>query len=361
MRQLRALKNDPRAGAVGRAAHEEVKAKLMAAIGHEEHPQVETSPVYYRWYVRNLISRPIAVSVAGVVLMTSGWMTTVSAAADSLPGDTLYTIKLVTERAQLQIASLDRKAVLHTEFAGRRLKEVSELQKTEQESQLVREAVDAYKKELASAQENLVELKQNNQVAAIQTANQVQQRISSLEVTIDNKDAASPVTTEVQAEVKQSTREAEVSAVDLAVDVVQEGESEDETTSKQELEEMFRREVGDLQARQTFDIHRLEAVEKAIVERELNLPKKIVDGSVLDLIRSDIDQAVEVVPSAMNAYTAGDYQSAFDSLRAAEQALLNIEARLADLEIAVMASYETQSEGSTLEQPVTKEEDASGV
>lgn len=361
IQQLKALKNDARAGAVSHSAHSAERAKLLLAIGHEgEQTNVAAvepvSPVYFKWYIRNLVSRPIAISAAGFVLLTSGWMTTVSAAADSLPGDTLYSIKLVTERAQLQLASLDRKAVLHTEFAERRLDEVSALQSQDAvdvDPVLVREAVDAYKSELASANADLAELQNGAEPSTIDAAGDVQERISALEVKIDA--AVNDTTTQVSREVlevQESTRAAGNAAVDVAVEAVEREDvaAPDSEQSRIRLEEVFHRELGTLHARQAFDTHRLSTIKSSMGDyREVLSASNLPTSDQLSVLLRAIDQATEDVPDAMKAFSKDDYRQAFNLLREVDEELLTVEARLAEIEINIITAVSTYQQAQVEE------------
>lgn len=76
------------------------------------------------------------------------------ASQSSLPGETLYPIKLATEKAQtaLNISDDEKEADLHIKFSEKRLNEVDELaKKGKAEPRLIKEAVDNYKKELSEA------------------------------------------------------------------------------------------------------------------------------------------------------------------------------------------------------------------
>jgi hypothetical protein len=68
----------------------------------------------------------IVASVVLVILVAGGG--TVAAASDSLPGETLYPVKLATERVQLAFTFSDvGKAKLHAKFAGRRVEEMARI------------------------------------------------------------------------------------------------------------------------------------------------------------------------------------------------------------------------------------------
>lgn len=76
------------------------------------------------------------------------------ASQSSLPGETLYPVKLATEKAQtvLNVNDNAKEADLHIKFSEKRLYEIDALaQKGEAKLELVREAVDKYKEELSEA------------------------------------------------------------------------------------------------------------------------------------------------------------------------------------------------------------------
>lgn len=336
LKQLEALKDRAEAGGLDRAVHEANKARLLQAIGHEEKAEA-SSPMYYSWMARSFISKPMAVGVTGFLIMTSGWMTTVSASSNSLPGDRLYSVKLIAEKAQLQLASLDRKAVLHTEFAERRLMEATELraQEVEAKPELVRAAMDAYKKELASAQNNLQELKDEKNEAMVATATEVQGKLDSLEVAIDAAAAATD-TVEDSAEVlaaKESSRAVEEVAINAVVEV-HEGEST--AKSEKELNELFRRQLGAIEARGAFDEHRLETIRAAIeANPDVLGPAEAAVGDELKRLSAEIEDALEMVPDAMNAFALDGVRTAFDTLQGADAILLGIESRIAEIEFTI--------------------------
>lgn len=78
-----------------------------------------------------------AANTAMVLLMAlgivfGGSITTVSAALNSVPGDLLYPIKIMTEGAQVRFAGDEAaKVELHVEFATRRVQEIAKINETE--------------------------------------------------------------------------------------------------------------------------------------------------------------------------------------------------------------------------------------
>lgn len=73
------------------------------------------------------MTRAIATPLAVVLLMFGTWMggsSLVSASRNTLPGETLYNVKLLSERVSLQFASGTEKTERRLEIAGRRLDEM---------------------------------------------------------------------------------------------------------------------------------------------------------------------------------------------------------------------------------------------
>lgn len=344
LKQLKRLKHDPRVAVVDAKAVAKSWEQIAEAIGAADE-SVQTLPSlpemyfeYARWNASKYFSKPVAAGVFGVVVAASGWMTTVNA-ADSLPGERLYSVKMITEKTQLKLASLDRKAVLHTEFAGRRLQEASDLQEGDQEGDsatLVHGAIEAYKQEVASAGESLRQLKDEGGETALATATSVQQNLQVIDTTIDSV-AAESASAEASQEVlaaKEITKEVNEVATAVAVEVHEEQPTE---LSTQELKQMFKSDLGRIEARQRFDLERIDVIRAALKD-------DTVDYSGLTVPTNDellgFEYPIVAVDSllsrAMNNFAAGGFRSAFATLQEIDASLLGIEAKLAQIEITIM-------------------------
>lgn len=119
--------------------------------------------------------QPVMVVVLAFTLVTGGWVTSVSAASNSLPGDALYTVKLVSEKTQLRLAywSDDPLVVtgLQVSFAKRRINEIQAVSELtdEDKQERIGKAVAGFKKGIAAVRASLVQTveEQPEQVAAI--------------------------------------------------------------------------------------------------------------------------------------------------------------------------------------------------
>src|SRR3989338_9340797 len=77
------------------------------------------------------VVRPVAVFIMVIMVGASGWIATVDASYNALPGDWLYTTKRATEKTQVAIAAAvgDKtgETKLHSEFAKRRALEAKKM------------------------------------------------------------------------------------------------------------------------------------------------------------------------------------------------------------------------------------------
>lgn len=314
----------------------------MTAIGADPlaQPRVYGWREYLSFYKETLLPRTmrtLGTATAAVAVVLGGWLTTVHAATHSLPGDPLYGLKLITEQAQLRLASLEERAILHTEFAERRLHEAVALQEqgVDPATNGVRDVFAALKQEMASASDNLQELQVSGNGAAAETASIVEARLGALDTVLDHTVAVSTsveISTEVQ-QAKDVSREVQSTAVGVIVEDHEEAETKQ---SKRELSDMFMREYGNVQARQEFNLHRVEVLGNAIrLHAALFVDTELPSEDDLATMALAIADVGERIGDAMDNFAIGGYRSAFDTLHSLDGELLLMEARLAQAEITV--------------------------
>lgn len=125
------------------------------------------------------VVRPMAVLFVVSIVATSGWITSVDAAYNSLPGDWLYGAKRVAEKTQVAVASLigskSDETKLHSEFAKRRAAETKQIiaGNDPQKQQKVQEVVNDLKIEIASVSRSLDEMQSTSSPASSITADTV--------------------------------------------------------------------------------------------------------------------------------------------------------------------------------------------
>ena len=112
----------------------------------------------------------IAVPTMMLVFAFFGGSFTLSASQSSLPGDTLYPVKIASENATLAIASPEKKAEIEIEQAGKRLEEWVEISKNtsdvKQSEKLKQLAVD-FEEKVNNAQDGLTKIENNEKKAEI--------------------------------------------------------------------------------------------------------------------------------------------------------------------------------------------------
>ena len=332
IKQLKQLKKNPEAG-FSSASHKGAgRDSLMQAIGHQETVQPRMSLgdafVFYRWNVSQFVSMPATLTASIFVLVLGGWMTTVSAAS-SLPGDALYGLKLVTERTQLSLASLEHKAVLHTEFAENRLDEAAALESSTDPERLlyIDEALVAFASELSLAEENLRQLKEEGNLETIDIAASVDQKILALNATIDSSlEDNGDLPSSAADEIREITRVASNSVVDVMLETHE--ASLDLSASTSDMKDLFKLKLQDLRHRESLDQGRIVVIERVALENDLDI--------TLLHAKREILSALERIPEAESLAASGGYRAAFDVLRDVESILAAAEAMIAEEEIQII-------------------------
>ncbi len=105
--------------------------------------------------------RPIAALVLVGIVTSSTWNALASAALDAVPGDLiLYPVKRVAEKTQVEITQLvgtpQDEIRLHTELAGRRIKEIQKITSNQlTKNEVVKQSVSDLNTELGHVRQNL--------------------------------------------------------------------------------------------------------------------------------------------------------------------------------------------------------------
>lgn len=173
----------------------------MVYVYSTQTKQADPVPLFFRirTFAKMFIPQPVwkyALQPALVMVLvlgvgTGGWITSVQAASNSLPGDALYHIKLASERTQVALASLssDDRAVtgLHVAFAKRRLDEVNQVMKKpngKKKAARATTAVQGFKKEITNLQDSLKNVQASQPDAATELAKVMQARGAEFSATI---------------------------------------------------------------------------------------------------------------------------------------------------------------------------------
>lgn len=112
----------------------------------------------YLWQVTHTMLKPAAAALAVFVFAVAGSISVAGASFQALPGDTLYSVKLGIEKAQLALAvDADTHAQLRVAFASRRLEEMVEVAAMTKhtDSGSVQLAANRFTSEVANIQQEL--------------------------------------------------------------------------------------------------------------------------------------------------------------------------------------------------------------
>ncbi|MBD3281694.1 hypothetical protein GF391_03015 [Candidatus Uhrbacteria bacterium] len=122
--------------------------------------QIFVPVVSFKW-----MRAPVAISMAVITVLFGGSFFSVSASERALPGDFLYSIKLVTEQARIALVSEpDERVKLKTEFTKRRVDEMKQVLASPlpDKSDRVQQAAEALKRDMDTIKNQLAEVENSS-------------------------------------------------------------------------------------------------------------------------------------------------------------------------------------------------------
>jgi len=127
----------------------------------------------------------VMVSCLVLGLIFSGGFLTVKAAKNSLPGDLLYSVKIIAEKARVQISSQSAKPELEAGFVNNRAEELNQIVEQtknplERKDKVV-EAADNLQAQIVEAKTHLEEMKTNEPEKAVGVAETINQKTAQSE------------------------------------------------------------------------------------------------------------------------------------------------------------------------------------
>jgi len=203
-----------------------------------------------RTVVFNLV-RPIAVLLVVSIVATSGWVASVDAAYNALPGDWLYPAKRAAEKTQVVVATIvgskEAETKLHSEFAKRRAVETKQIlvSNDPDKQEKAKEMVKDLKTEIANVNQNLQEIQvaspQDSVSAEVvkdvkqdteQVKNTLQEVKTSLLASDSSNSSSTKEMTAAVNEAKDLVKDVNVKAVEVIVNKHLEG---DKTVSAEDV------------------------------------------------------------------------------------------------------------------------------
>jgi hypothetical protein len=337
---LQRVKDAPEfGGGVDASYAEKSWARLSAELGFDvQSTQRSYGFREYADYVWHLLGqhvmRPVSIGLSVFAVMFGGWVATVNASFDSVPGDILYPVKLATERVQITLAGTsERRAKLHAEFASRRLQEVVEINNSDRDGKevLVQAAVDGFKQELNSANEQLVALQTSSPETVVDVAVTLEQKSEEYQAVLSQTDTAQ--STETISEALVAAEEINTQAIESLLTTQETAQQTDQqTTSSEHLKQNFQEQYLDIRLRIALNLGRIEVVKTALANAG------ITDASYQDQIKEaqdDLQGHDDEFRNAMDFLAAGGYRRAFEILNEVEAAVKSSEEIITGLEITI--------------------------
>ncbi|MFH1405135.1 MAG: DUF5667 domain-containing protein [Patescibacteria group bacterium] len=328
---LEQIKDAPEFGGGFDAQHEDrCWSKICDELGFEKSTQNKTYALKdYSDYIFHsfsaVVMRPVALAASVLLVVFGGWVTTVSASFNTVPGDTLYPVKMVTERVQLSLATTtQRRAKLHVEFAGRRLNEMTKLQEQGQNGKKVNQVVASFKSEMALANETLTQLNEHNTQMATEIAVVLDQKSDEYAAVLDgaNNESNRDVQ-ELLSDAHQAAKDSESHAVNT---LVAGGEANSE-----EIQHSFQTEMKSIKDRATLSLGRIGVIEDVI--ELLDNRGDFVETVVL--AKSLVRKNDTIFNQAMDSLAAGGSTKAFELLGEADDNISQAEEMIIELEVEI--------------------------
>jgi hypothetical protein len=195
---------------------------------------------FYRFAVRPVMT---ALVMLGVAFGT--WAATVSASYGTLPGDALYSLKMIAEKTQLTLTPSGSKPSLRVEFANRRLEEIAKIAESpsiKDRNKRTKEAVKNFTFHIAAVKLSLEDLENNNERdKAMEVAQMVTRKTEEYGTVLEKAKVEAPE--EVKKEMDRATNLVDDAAI-KAVGVIIKNTTESSSTIISSMEDKVRTVEG---------------------------------------------------------------------------------------------------------------------
>ncbi len=187
---------------------------------------------------RTVLRGPAAALVSGIALIIGGSMASVSAAEQSVPGDLLFPVKLVSEQTRLVLTTDKKEKVrLKGEFVNRRVEEIKKIAQTDvaKKPQRLKEATEILRRDLDTVKNQLTDVSQEKPAQRVEVAKLVDKASTNVVAGLKEAKASLPSDARSQvAEIEVAAVNASVKAVNVILDSQTDEESK-KLVTKEEL------------------------------------------------------------------------------------------------------------------------------
>lgn len=219
-----------------RVAHVGFGQRLRAAAG-----------VFIPHSARSVLRGPLAAVLSGFGLIIGGSMASVSAAEQSVPGDLLFPVKLVSEQTRLALTT-DKtdKVRLKGEFVNRRVEEIKKIAQADvsKKPERLKEATEMLRRDLNTVKNQLSDTSVNDPSERVKVAQLVDKASTEAVVGLKVAKASLPADERPQfAEAEAAAVDTSVKAVNAILDSQTQNEDAKKLVSKEELIESISKKV----------------------------------------------------------------------------------------------------------------------
>lgn len=259
----------------------------------------ELSRIVFPWKVLKLAARP-ALALVSVVALVLGSGLSVSASDRALPGDALYGLKIATENVQMALTFNKKEAAkMHVELAGKRVNEVRKIKENsdspQNKIQKINVAIDKFKEEISTVQNNLETMKNESSPAAmVEMAKIVDSKATEYRDDLAETTSEMPAGGEAAAKINQGMDMTETTS-DQALAVIVENHVQGEVVQPEE--DVLKR------VEQKFETTQARVTE---VEGQVNGLTLPVDPAATFVAQQTAGQAKEVLAEAREALDQKD-------------------------------------------------------
>ncbi len=243
----------------------------------------EALPRLYGGYTA-LFSKRLAVSAFALVFLVSGGAFTFEASKSSLPGDSLYIVKIASEDITLAVASKEKRPEIEIDQAGKRLAELAEISKKpsyDDQSKKTEQLLASFERKISNAQNGLIEIENNGVKAKVAKVINIQTE-KYTEVLAETKEnlpdtVKDEILLEKFASVTKSNEKVNFESLTIMVETIDENEEEE----KEEITAKVKEEINKLE-------------EIIIINDE---SKEVEDNTKTESVKSDDENSASEEPT----------------------------------------------------------------
>ena len=175
------------------------------------------------------VLKPVMVSLLVLMIGAGGWIATVEASYEALPGEWLYPAKRATEKTQVAVATVvgskSDETKLHVEFAKRRAVETKKIVASQDPSKIqkVKTTVEDLKKEIKNVNANLEDMKNSRTQESAKTTKDISKETEEIKDVLKEikVNLLASVSSTVNSDLTTAVKEAKDAVKDTAVKAVE--------------------------------------------------------------------------------------------------------------------------------------------